>query len=193
MTREDPSQGATRDRIVQAVTDLVTEEHPAAISVPAVARRAGVSVATVYRYFPNKSELLDAAAQIGNRKTVATFFDGRPTEESMIDDLIAHSWRELADHVALARNQQYSAAGRELRKRRRPEKAAVLEDAARQLGVDPASHEGRRLITLIELLASSTTFLEMTDHLDLAIDEAAADVSWAIRMLTRATTAGAER
>ena len=47
---------------MRAVSDLVANDHPAAISVPAVAERAGVGVATVYRYFPTKEALLDAAA-----------------------------------------------------------------------------------------------------------------------------------
>ena len=61
-TLRDAHKNATRSRIVRAVADLVAEAHPASISVPAVAKRAGVGVATVYRYFPTKEALLDASA-----------------------------------------------------------------------------------------------------------------------------------
>src|SRR5690242_5320900 len=116
MERDGSSHGAvaaTHDRIAQAVAALVAEEHPATISVPAVARRAGVSVATVYRYFPNKEQLLDAAAEIGNQETSAAFGDQAITDD-LVDDLISRSFWELADHLPLVRNQQHSAAGRDL-------------------------------------------------------------------------------
>lgn len=53
---------ATRDRILDAFADLLTETHPASISVPEVARRASVGVATVYRHFPKKIDLFDSYA-----------------------------------------------------------------------------------------------------------------------------------
>ena len=52
-TLREAHRADTRERIVHALGEQLTEEHPAALSVPAVARRAGVSVATVYRYFPS--------------------------------------------------------------------------------------------------------------------------------------------
>ena len=55
---------ATRRRIVDGLLAVLAEDHPATLSVPAVARRAGVSVATVYRYFPTKEALLDAGSEV---------------------------------------------------------------------------------------------------------------------------------
>jgi AcrR family transcriptional regulator len=52
---------ATRRRILDATISVIGEDL-AALSIPAVARRAGVSVPTVYRYFPDKEALVDAAA-----------------------------------------------------------------------------------------------------------------------------------
>ena len=56
-------RAATRRRILQAGIERLAEDHPAGISMPAVARQAGISVATLYRYFPSKEKLLDGAAQ----------------------------------------------------------------------------------------------------------------------------------
>ena len=58
---------ATRRRIVDGLLAVLTEDHPATLSVPAVARRAGVSVATVYRYFPTKEALLDAGSEVADQ------------------------------------------------------------------------------------------------------------------------------
>jgi len=197
MSRDDPShvgrtggrveqQAATRHRIVHAVADLVTEEHPAAISVPAVARRAGVSVATVYRYFPTKSQLLDAGAEVGSEKTMADFA-GRTITDDAVAELIARSFWELADHLALVRNQQQSPAGRDLRKRRRPMKREMLLGAVSARGLDADDPATQRLLTMIELLASSASLLELHDQLDVAVDDASAYVTWAVRVLMLAT------
>ncbi|MET0459499.1 MAG: TetR/AcrR family transcriptional regulator, partial [Ilumatobacteraceae bacterium] len=50
---------ATRLGILGALVDLIVEEGPGTISVPQVAARAGVSVRTVYHYFPTKEALFD--------------------------------------------------------------------------------------------------------------------------------------
>jgi hypothetical protein len=39
---------------------------------------------------------------------------------------------------------------------------------------------------MIELLVSSTVFVELHDHLGLSTEEASAQVAWAIRTLTEA-------
>src|SRR6186713_1929990 len=74
----DAHKQATRTRIVRAVAELVTEAHPAAVSVPAVAKRAGVGVATVYRYFPTKEALLDASAMVLGDDASLTSLDAYP-------------------------------------------------------------------------------------------------------------------
>jgi len=53
--------GATRSRILDAVRDLLVESRTA-LSIPEIAARAGVSEPTVYRYFPNRDALLEAAS-----------------------------------------------------------------------------------------------------------------------------------
>lgn len=47
-----------RDRLVAATAEIVAEEGPLAVRVDDVARRAGCSRATVYRYVADKDELV---------------------------------------------------------------------------------------------------------------------------------------
>src|SRR5438552_4259319 len=52
---------ATRERILAALAELVVAENPAALlSMQDVARRARVSVRTIYRHFATKEELYSA-------------------------------------------------------------------------------------------------------------------------------------
>src|SRR3712207_3613808 len=93
----DEQRAQTRSRIVRAVAALVAEEHPAAVSVPAVARRAGVGVATVYRYFPTKEALLDATVTVGNERAFRRV-QVDPTTLHDADEFVRASFRELAEH-----------------------------------------------------------------------------------------------
>src|SRR3954447_14742969 len=52
----------TRDLIVRAFRGLLEKDDPDAITYPQVAEAAGVSLRTVYRYFPTRSDLLQSAA-----------------------------------------------------------------------------------------------------------------------------------
>ncbi|MDQ2649462.1 MAG: TetR/AcrR family transcriptional regulator [Actinomycetota bacterium] len=180
---------ATRDRIVRAVADLVTEEHPAAFSVPAVAKRAGVGVATVYRYFPTKEALLDAASLIGAEDSREAFGDA-PSTFDELGELLPAYWHEVASkHLGLARNQIASPVGRELRRRRWETKRNATQTALRQRGIDPDSAEGRRLEAVADVLTSSTALLELHDKAGIPVDQAAAHVLWALEVLVASTEA----
>ena len=48
--------------------DLVGDGRADDLVVPDVGRRSGVSLATIYRYFPTKDALLDAAADEPSRR-----------------------------------------------------------------------------------------------------------------------------
>jgi AcrR family transcriptional regulator len=173
---------------VRAVAELVTEGHPAAVSVPAVARRAGVGVATVYRYFPNKEALLDAASLVGSESSREAT-GALPTSFEDLEQLLPLSWHELADgHLALARAQLASPLGRELRRRRWEAKQASMHAAVEALGLDHRSPQARRLEALADVLTSSTALLELHDKAGIAVDDAVAFVLWGLRALVDATT-----
>lgn len=180
---------ATRARIVRAVSDLVATDHPAAISVPAVAARAGVGVATVYRYFPTKEALLDAAAAGAVSAEAARL----PTSFAEVGPALKGAWGELAEQLPLVRGQFASPVGRELHRRRWEGRHAVMVAYLRDEGVDPDGPEGRRLLGVADVLTSSTALLELHDKAGVAVDDAADWCSWALEVLLRATRREARR
>ncbi len=183
----DDQRKATRDRIVRAVAALVAEGHPAAVSVPAVAGRAGVAVATVYRYFPTKEALLDAAVMVGNAELVEPAFARDDLGFEELAELLPTVWAALAEDLPLARNQLSSPVGRELRRRRWEVKQEAVARSMRHSGIDPASAGGLRLAAVADVLSSSTALLELHDKAGLAVETAAAHVLWALDVLSRAT------
>lgn len=173
----------TRRRIVTAVSALVAEEHPAAVSVPAVAERAGVGVATVYRYFPTKAALLDAAAHGAVSERAARL----PRGFDEVGDSLRAAWGELAEQLPLVRNQFASPLGRDLHRRRWQARHAVMREVAAADGIDPDGHAGRRLIGVVDVLTSSTALLELHDKAGTPVDDAADWIAWAVEVLCRET------
>src|SRR5215217_6129856 len=57
----DQQAELTRELIVRAFQELLRNDHPDAITYPQVAEAAGVSLRTVYRYFPTRADLLQTA------------------------------------------------------------------------------------------------------------------------------------
>ena len=53
----------TRDRLLEAARDLFTTVGYHATTTPLLAKRAGVAEGTIYRHFPSKQALLNAAYQ----------------------------------------------------------------------------------------------------------------------------------
>ena len=193
MTVSEPSslreqhKQATRERIVRAVAELVADAHPASISVPAVAARAGVGVATVYRYFPTKEALLDASAMVLGSDAKLTSLDQMPTSFAEASSILPDQFAAIARQLPMARNQMASPLGRQLRQVRWEAKQVAMTTALEASGIDPTSPQGERLAAVADVLTSSTAVLELHDKAGIPIDEAAAHVLWALGVLERAT------
>jgi AcrR family transcriptional regulator len=182
---QDEHVATTRKRILDAAAELIIEEHPATLSMLAIAKRAGVSVRTVYRHFPNKEALLDAIAEIGNEETVSGF----AFQELRLDNLhefTAQLWGELVHTRALVQAQSVTPFGHELRKKRADRRRRIIERVLAEEHVDLPPEDHRRLVALIAHLMSRDSLFELTDLLGLSVDDAAALVTWTIRTVVDA-------
>lgn len=74
--RQEQAQ-ATADRIMAALCELLIDERPASVSIPDVAKRAGVSVRTVYSHFPTKDDLFEGLGPYVSR----TYFEAYQTPD----------------------------------------------------------------------------------------------------------------
>ena len=96
------SPGAAEQAIIEAALALFAEKGPDGLCVEAVAARAGVGKATVYRRWHNKEDLLLAA--LGSLKSPLPDAD----TGSVRDDLIALVTVMSQDAVDPARQRQYT-------------------------------------------------------------------------------------
>lgn len=182
MGLRDRQSAETRRRIVGALVDLINtgDGRPETITVPDVADRAGVSVPTVYRHFKTKDALFEAITTIAFQE-----FTGDP-ELPTLDTLPAalhQMFAQMRKHEGFVRATLATDYGREMRRRRRPDRDAmlrsVLDSAARDLPED----RYHALYILIQMLTSGPTYLYLTDKGGYDSDQAADVASWAIRTL----------
>ncbi len=186
MSLRDEQRALTRRKVLTAVIELVADGSLDELSVPAVAERSGVSVATIYRYFPTRDELLAAAAAEPSRHALAQPLARRPDD----DDFAAFQramWHDFAGNLALLRHQIASTAGREMRTLRLERSRSLLAGYIERHGIDPQSDAGERLISLLLLTNGSLALIELHDRQGLDVDEALDRSFWALRALIDAT------
>ncbi len=102
--RRQPVQARSRERvekILDAAVQLLAEDGYDAVKTNAIARRAGVSIGSVYQFFPNRFAIFNALAQRYREKiaeslaTHLTVGPNRSWEEALEDtiDILAEMWR----------------------------------------------------------------------------------------------------
>ena len=72
--KKQPTQGrakATVEALLDSAAQLLASEGYAAVSTNRVAERAGVSIGSLYEYFPNKQALIAEALARALREVVA--------------------------------------------------------------------------------------------------------------------------
>jgi AcrR family transcriptional regulator len=188
-TYESPSRKAhaeaTRQRILRALIDLIVEEGPATISIPQVAKRAGVSVRIVYHYFPSKEALFDSLTEA--MPTLVATPDGSvpptPHSPAELSAAMPAIYRYLEANRALFRAIDVSELGVRVAATRRPERVGRMESALEPLHEKLDDDEYRRLRAIVGLVASFDAYDSMTDTWGLSRDEAADAAAWAIRVL----------
>ncbi len=188
MTIRTAQKEVTRLRILDAVLDLVAEGQLAEVTVPDVARRSGASVATIYRYFPTKDLLFEAAANEPAARAAGGLPDGGI---SAGPDYLRQLWTAFAQNMDLLRHQLASDAGRDMRAARYETSREWFATSIARRGIDPESASGQRLVRLALLLSSSLAFVDLHDRQGADPDTAVADVTWAVDALSAATAKGA--
>lgn len=87
---------STRDRIVAAASELFYGEGIRAVSVDAVAERAGLTKRTLYYHFASKDELIAAYLQVREQPNLARFRRWYAEAEGGIAAKVRNIFRKLA-------------------------------------------------------------------------------------------------
>jgi AcrR family transcriptional regulator len=149
--------------------------------MPAVAERAGVSVRTVYRYFPTKEDLVTAASEQTAEPTRAIL--GQPVELDNFREVLTASWHVLTENRSLLIAAQRTPEGVAARRGRAKARRRELATAIQRAGIELDAAREQKLVDLIALVTGSMAMFELTDMLDHELDEAVEMSAWAVDAL----------
>jgi AcrR family transcriptional regulator len=109
--RKTPKQGrarATYDAILEAAAHIIAGHGLAAFNTNAVAERAGVSIGSLYQYFPNKDALMAALiqrqqeAQLATLQAAAEMVGSERTLEKVVRSLVRAAMQHHRENDLLA-------------------------------------------------------------------------------------------
>jgi AcrR family transcriptional regulator len=177
---------ATRARILDA-TIRVIAGGLAYVSIPAVAREAGVSVPTVYRHFATKRDLLAAVYPHSVR---GSGLDELARPRSM-DELLGglRTYFERTDSLGdLTRVAMASPASEAVRALTMPDRLAMFRRIADSVVPRPSEADRDRIARVLVILTASSALRLWRDQLGSSVDEVADDVDWVIHALIASAT-----
>jgi AcrR family transcriptional regulator len=160
----------TRERIVDAAVAELDEERD--VIIPAVARRAGVAVRTVYHHFPSKKQLI-AAILHRYEARFGTTFDAAPDD---LPELWAQRARAFAQDAALARAVVHIAPG-DFAAEREQRVRALTKVLSPLLDGRPAS-ERRRIAAAFYIVQGVHTWHDLHAYVGLSAGETAKTIHW---------------
>jgi AcrR family transcriptional regulator len=177
--REQQAEAA-RQRILEAVATLLEAAGVEELTMPNVAETAGISLRTVYRYYPTREQLLEAAGRwIGSE----LLGQGYPQSLDDVADTFEDGCREFDRHPGLVRALALSQLGREVRAPRREERLAAIRDALHAEVGDLPERELRHAEAVLAYLHNMLAFTTLREEHGLAAGEVADALGWAIRTL----------
>ena len=180
----------TREQILEGL--VRTMAHGIAeLSIPTVAREAGVSVPTVYRYFRTKRDLIEALGSYLVQKI--GFGQVQPPHSpeeltAMVKKLFI-SYEGLDETLRAAAVSDFSY---EARKEALPARLKIIEEALAPVRTKFNEKDWIRLRNIVLVLSSTATVRAFKDYLDLSGEEAADIATWAILRLTQVTSPAGE-
>ena len=182
---------ATRVRILEA-TVKVMARGMATLSIPEVAREAGVSVPTVYRHFATKRDLLAAIYPYLNERAGLQEWQA-PRDLTDLRDTVRAAFARIESFDDLVRAAMVSPAAEEARRMVMPGRYELGRRLLEATSPEFASVDLDRIARILTVLITSSSLRVWRDHLASNADMAADDIDWAFRAMAAAATKEADR
>lgn len=173
----------TRVRILEATTEVLADPASEEVTIPVVAKRARVSLRTVYRHFPTRDALFDAWAEWVDERLQIRLHSYPEAAEQLVP-FARELYRSYDESASLVRAMLASKAGRAVRERTRRRRQRAFNRAMRDLtaGLEPKERAGAQAV--IYLLVSAPAWQAMREQSGLDGVEAGKAAGWALRVLT---------
>jgi AcrR family transcriptional regulator len=176
--RRERKKNAVRSRVTEELINVISEGLE--ISHDLIAKRAGMPRRTLYRYFPDRDSLLEAAWE--KVATLGFHHVMLPQSESDLVDLLHEIFTGLDRIAPIATIIESTPQGRAIRlatnKRRVQSYTTAASDAVKQL---PPGDQ--KLATAMLQVLQVTPWLEMREHWGLTGEQIARATKWAMQTL----------
>jgi AcrR family transcriptional regulator len=171
---------ATRERILSAVAELLERGETDELTVPGVAAASGVSLRTVYRYFPTREQLLDAAGRWIGAELLRHPY---PQTLDEIAELFRVGCRDFDERPALVRAMALSELGRSVRASRRRERLKAIRQALDDEVGGLPEEERRRAEAVLAYPHNMLAYATLREESGLSGEEIGEALAWAIKTL----------
>jgi AcrR family transcriptional regulator len=172
-----------RRAVLDAVIAKLENEAPDEVSMADIAESAGISLRTLYRYFPDRPSLLQSAGEYLYSSLGVSVEVAEPED---ISRSFIEAARRLAARPSLTRALIRTGAGQVARSAVRTERVRAIRGALRSATSGLDNDFARKATALITHLCSATSWVSIADESGLSDADAQAAVSWGIDTLIRA-------
>ena len=170
----------THERILEAAAEQLLHEGLEELSLPRAAKRAHVSVPTVYRHFPTQEALMRELTEwVGRRININEVPENVDEFTEWVPRLFAY-WDE---NEALIRARLLSRVHRQIHRDAGHRKDEAIEKAMEDVTAQLDPLDARRACALVRLLVSGAAWEMMRDSWGLTGEQAGEGLAWAINVL----------
>lgn len=186
MSLRDEQAKVTRERILEAVGTIFERQPDAAFSFDDLAKEAGVSRRTIFRYFKDKDALLDAFLSRSNERLGVQVW---PDCEADLVALPPDLFEALERNSGTTHAMNVSVAGREVRLRDNKARQAAFRKSLKNVSKGLSRQEKAYLEAVVHLLFTTSAWQVMKDHWKLEGRDAGKASAWAIDILLNSARA----
>jgi AcrR family transcriptional regulator len=173
----------TRVRILEATTEVLADPASEEVTIPLVAKRARVSLRTVYRHFATREALFDAWAEWVDER-LQIHLHSYPESAEQLGPFARELYRSYDESGSLVRAMLTSRAARAVRERTRRRRQRGFNRAMCGLTAGLEPKERARVVAVVYLLVSAPAWQAMREQSGLDGVEAGKAAAWALRVLT---------
>lgn len=170
----------THERILAATAEQLLEEGIEELSLPRAAKRAGVSVPTVYRHFPTEEALLRELTDWIDKRMQLT---GMPDNVNEFGEWVPRLFASWDENEALIRARLLSRVHRQIHRETAQRRDEAVAKAMQEVTSELDPLDARRACGIIRLLISGGAWEMMHDSWDLTGEQAGEALAWATNVL----------
>lgn len=180
----------TRDAIVDAFVSQLSDDGGFDVNYAALARRAQVSIQTLYRHFPTRDALLDALTR---RVGIAMALRELPHDRDGVLATVRALFPRFDRHAALFTAQARTGTRSRIRARGRSRRASAFEEVLAKATPHVRADRRRAAAGILHLLVSANTWHRLREEIGLDGAQSGEITAWAVDTLWRALEAEDER